>query len=104
MVTFHLFARAALRALVGADPSDARVRARLEAPVARNPRREQAIRCRLRAADDGWHVDPTGPQGSHRLSSMLGVGALALIEPGDGELPAGALVQSELLARGTVSA
>jgi molybdopterin molybdotransferase len=104
MVTFHLFARPALRVLAGGDPSDTRVRARLDAPVERSPRREQAVRCRLHVRDDGWHVDPTGPQGSHRLSSMLGTGALALIERGEGELAAGELVHAELLPRGTVSA
>jgi molybdopterin molybdotransferase len=104
MVTFQLFARPALRALAGADPSASRVRARLDAPVARNPRREQAVRCRLRAADDGWHVEPTGPQGSHQLSSMLGAGALALIGRGEGEVAAGELVDIELLPGGTVGA
>ncbi|HEX8066731.1 MAG TPA: molybdopterin molybdotransferase MoeA [Thermoleophilaceae bacterium] len=104
MVTFHLLARPALRALTGADPSDTRVRARLDAPVRRSPRREQAVRCRVRATDDGWRLDPTGPQESHRISSMLGAGALAMIPAGEGALDAGDPVDAELLPRGTVSA
>jgi molybdopterin molybdotransferase len=104
MVTFHLFVRPALRVLAGADPSDSRVRARLDAPVKRHPRRDQAVRCLLRAEDDGWHVEPTGPQGSHQLSSMLGAGALALVPAGSGEVAAGEHVHIELLPRGTVSA
>ena len=103
MVTFHLLARPALLALAGADPTVSRVRARLDAPIRRNPRREQAVRCRLRSADDGFHVEPTGPQGSHQLSSMLGAGALAMIAPGGGTVEAGELVHVELLPRGTAS-
>ena len=36
MVTFHLFARPALRALAGADPEETRARARLRVPVKRH--------------------------------------------------------------------
>lgn len=97
MVTFHLFARPALRRLAGAEPDDLRTRALLDEPVACSPRREQAIRCRLAAGDDGWHVRPTKEQGSHILTSMLGAGALALVPAGEGELPAGARVGIELL-------
>jgi molybdopterin molybdotransferase len=104
MVTFHLLARPALRALAGADPADTKIRAVLDEPVGLSPRREQAIRCRLAARDDGWHVTPTKAQGSHVLSSMLGAGALALVPAGDGTLEAGARVDAELLDRGTLSA
>ena len=98
MVTFHLFARPALRRLQGAEPVDVRIEAVLDEPVARSPAREQAIRCTLAAAADGWHVRPTREQGSHILTSMLGAGALAVVPPGEGELPAGTRVQAELLA------
>jgi molybdopterin molybdotransferase len=99
MVTFHLLARPALRALQGADPEGARGGAVLDAPVARNKRRDQAIRCSLRAKQDGWHATPTGDQGSHVLTSMLGAGALALIPAGEGEVEAGERVEIELLER-----
>jgi molybdopterin molybdotransferase len=98
MVTFQLFVRPALAALQGADPSISRTATRLEQAVARNPRREQAIRVRLAAGDDGWRVSPTkGAQGSHVLTSMLGANALALIAPGEGDAAAGELVEVELL-------
>jgi molybdopterin molybdotransferase len=103
MVTFHLLARPALRALAGADPSDTRTRAVLDAPIGRSPAREQAIRCRLRTADDGWHVEPTKAQGSHVLTSMLGARALALIPAGEGDAEPGSRVTIELLAPGTLS-
>lgn len=97
MVTFHLFARPALRALEGADASATRSRAVLDAPIKPSPDRDQAVRCRLRVADDGFHVEPTGAQESHVLSSMVGAGALALIPPGESEIAPGTLVAIELL-------
>jgi molybdopterin molybdotransferase len=100
MVTFHLFARPALRGLAGADPGGTRAHAVLDAPVARNPGREEVVRCRLDAGDDGWHVRPTKAQGSHVLTSMLGAGAYALIPAGDGELAAGTRVEIELVPEG----
>jgi molybdopterin molybdotransferase len=100
MVTFHLFARPALRALAGAATSDRRARAVLDARWQLNPAREQVLRCRLRAADDGWHVEPTKAQGSHVLSSMLEADAFALVPAGEGELPAGARVDIELVRWG----
>lgn len=97
MVTFHLFARPALRALAGADPRETRASATLDSGVERHRAREQAIRCRLSARADGWHVDPTGEQDSHILTSMVGAGALALVPAGQGQLAAGARVEVELL-------
>jgi molybdopterin molybdotransferase len=96
MVTFHLFARAALRALAGADPGTPRTRAILDRAVERLPR-DQVLRCRLLAREDGFHVEPTKAQGSHVLTSMLGAGALALVPAGEGELAAGSRVEIEVL-------
>jgi molybdopterin molybdotransferase len=96
-VTFRLFAHPALRALQGADPAAARSLAVLDAPVRRQPDRDQAVRCRLVVRDDGFHAEPTGPQGSHVLSSMLGAAALAVIPAGEGEVAAGERVAIELL-------
>jgi molybdopterin molybdotransferase len=97
MVTFHLFVRAALAALQGADPAAPRAHATLEEPVARHRSREQAVRVRLETSDDGWRARPTGPQGSHMLTSMLGAAALARIAPGEGQVDAGQPVEVELL-------
>jgi molybdopterin molybdotransferase len=97
MVTFALFARPALRALQGADPSATRSLARLDGPIEANADRDQAVRCRLRMTDDGWHAEPTGPQGSHVMSSMLGAGALAIVPAGDRDLGPGEQVVIELL-------
>ncbi len=97
MVTFQLFARPALAALQGADPSARRGWALLDEAVPRHPRREQLVRVRLRSADDGWHALLTGGQDSHMLSSMLGADALARIVPGEGQAALGERVEVELL-------
>ncbi|HEX8855680.1 MAG TPA: gephyrin-like molybdotransferase Glp [Thermoleophilaceae bacterium] len=97
MVTFHLFARPALRALQGGDPRDVHVRAVLDTAIERNPARDQAVRCRVDARDDGFHAEPTKDQGSHVLTSMLGAGALALVPAGEGRIEHGERVDAELL-------
>jgi molybdopterin molybdotransferase len=96
MITFHLFVRPALRRLAGADHEEVRSLATLDTTVPREPHREQVLRCRLHG-HDGWHVEPTGAQGSHVLTSMLGAGALALVPAGAGELEAGARIEIEIL-------
>jgi molybdopterin molybdotransferase len=97
MVTFQLFVRPALAALQGADPAAARAYAALTERVPRNPRREEAVRVRLEATENGWRATPTGPQGSHVLTSMLGAKALARIERGEGAVEPGERVEIELL-------
>lgn len=91
-VTFLLFARPALAALQGADATVPRTQATLAVAVPRNPDRDELVRVRRR--DDGT-VEPTGPQGSHVLSSLLGADALAIVGRGEGEIPAGATVVLE---------
>ena len=97
MVTFELFARPALRALQGADPRAQAATAVLDEPLRRNHEREQAVRCSLRAGDDGWHAISTGAQESHVLTSMLGADALAIVPRGDGAIDRGERVHIELL-------
>ncbi|HEY7629965.1 MAG TPA: gephyrin-like molybdotransferase Glp [Thermoleophilaceae bacterium] len=98
MVTFHLFARPALRILAGARADDTRVIAVLDEPLERNENRDEVVRCRLRAEDDGWHVTPTkNNQSSHVLTSMVGADAFAIVEAGEGSIAAGERVAIELL-------
>jgi molybdopterin molybdotransferase len=88
-VTFVLFARPALAALQGADPRLPMRRARLAVAVSRHPDRDECVRV---AIDAAGAATPTGPQGSHVLSSLLGADGLAVVPRGEGTLPAGSEV------------
>jgi molybdopterin molybdotransferase len=97
MVTFHLFARPAVRTLQGADPGIRQAVARLAEPLRRNPKRDQMVRVRLEAGDGGWVARPTKEQMSHVLTSMLGADALARVPAGEGDIAADERVDIELL-------
>jgi molybdopterin molybdotransferase len=97
IVTFQLFARPALLALQGAAPEALRVEARLTEAMPRHSARDEAVRVRLEEAEGGRRAIPTGEQGSHQLTSMLGADGLAMIPAGEGEVAAGELVEVELL-------
>jgi molybdopterin molybdotransferase len=97
VVTFILFVRPALRALQGAPADLDTVDVALASDVPRMERRDQAVRCGLTATAQGWVATPTGPQGSHVLTSMLGADALALIDAGVEPAAAGSRVRAELL-------
>ena len=97
MVTFHLFVRPALHALLGLEPA-ARVTAVLGEPHAKPAGRVEYVRCRIDARDDGLHARPTrAAQGSHVLTSMLGADALAVMPAGRELIEAGERVELELL-------
>jgi molybdopterin molybdotransferase len=97
MVTFILFVRPALLAMQGLDPEAPRASAALETDYPKKPGRAHAVRCRLRAGEDGLLAHPTGAQGSHVLTSMLGADALALIPEASEGVAAGDRVEVELL-------
>jgi molybdopterin molybdotransferase len=100
MVTFELLARPALIAMSGDSPQRHRTTARLAVDYEKRPGRAHAVRCRLELREDGWHAWPTGAQGSHILTSMLGADCLAMIPTEAASLPAGSPVQVELIDRG----
>jgi molybdopterin molybdotransferase len=93
MVTFLLFARPALAAIQGAPHDPVRLVARLAEAVPRHPDRDECVRVTLR---DGLAI-PTGPQGSHQLTSMLGADGLAIVPAGTGIMAQGAEVEVERL-------
>jgi molybdopterin molybdotransferase len=100
VVTFGLFAAPALARLQGRAPErPVYADAVLGTAVQRNPDREQAVRVRLERQNGQLVALPTGPQGSHIVTSLLGADALALIPAGQGKLEAGAPVALEALAR-----
>lgn len=80
LVCFQLFALPAIDAMLGVERSpavslEAIADERLPGIVGRTT----LVRCRAWLEADGWHVRPTARQGSHMLTSMLGVDALALV-------------------------
>jgi molybdopterin molybdotransferase len=98
LVTFHLFARPALLALQGAPFAAPTRHAILETAIPRNPGRDEAVRVKLATDPDGrLKATPTGPQGSHQLTSMLGADGLAIVTAGEGAASAGELVEIEPL-------
>jgi molybdopterin molybdotransferase len=57
--------------------------------------RTTVVRCTAEMRDDGWYVTPNGAQGSHILTSLLGMPALALVPEDRESLPAGEPVDIE---------
>ncbi|HEY7891065.1 MAG TPA: gephyrin-like molybdotransferase Glp [Solirubrobacteraceae bacterium] len=100
MVTFILFVRPALRALSGAAEHTPLITATLLSDYEKAPGRAHAVRCRLTAGANGWEARPTGEQGSHILTSMLGANALAIIPSASGSVAAGETVEAMLLSEG----
>lgn len=103
MVTFLLFARPAVAAMSATARGAQRIEAILDRPLAKQPGRAHAIRCRLDLREDGWHARPTGEQGSHVLTSMLGADGLALLPEDRDDLAAGELVTVELIPGGRLA-
>jgi molybdopterin molybdotransferase len=98
MVTFHLFARPAVRALTGLDPTASRTRATLATTYRKKPGKAHYLRCRLELTDEGWRAHLTREsQGSHVLTSMLGADALAVIPANTEEIAAGEQIEVEQL-------
>ncbi len=97
MVTFALFVRPAIRALLGAEVAPRRATAILTTDYRKRPGRAHMVRCRLEAGDEGWRATPTGAQGSHVLTSMLGADALAILPTESNGVSAGDRVEIELL-------
>lgn len=97
-VTFTLFVEPALRALQGQPAEPAAAQATLTHAIQRSPDREQAVRVELDPGAGELRATPTGPQHSHRLRSLLGADALALIPAGPGEVAAGENVRLVALA------
>jgi molybdopterin molybdotransferase len=92
MVTFELLVARAIEVMTGDAPRDP-IQAVMDEPYAKAPGRLHAVRCSLELADDGWHATPTGPQGSHVLTSMLGADGLAMIPAEHGDVERGTVVE-----------
>jgi molybdopterin molybdotransferase len=93
LVTFELFVRPALNALLRrVDPLPRFRRGRLAAPVRPNAHRHEFVRARSRAVDGDVELEPLRGQESHMVVRSAQADALVSVEPGEAELPAGATV------------
>jgi len=94
LVGCELFVRPAVLALQGAaDPGPLYRQGRLARGVRRNARRDELLRARTHASDDGVVLDPVTGQESHMIVRAAGADALVFAPRGEGELAAGALVR-----------
>jgi len=83
LVGVHLLVRPAIRALSGwPDPRPRFETARAGGGWPPPEARAHAVRCVLADGPDGPVALPTGDQSSHRIGSLVGAAALALLEPG----------------------
>jgi molybdopterin molybdotransferase len=97
IVTFVLLVGPALRAMQGCARVAERPTALLDGGYDKPAGRAHALRCRVSAHEDGLHAQPTGPQGSHILSSMLAADALAILPSSATHVAPGTRVEIEPL-------
>ena len=96
LVTFELFVRPLLRKLAGHTSClRPRITVTLAAPLAHAPGRREFVRASL---DDTLRATPTGAQGSHRTSSMVGADVLIIAHESHGDYPAGAALPALVLS------
>jgi molybdopterin molybdotransferase len=94
LVGAEVFVRPALLALQGATvPGPVFFEGRLGAAVRRNAHRDEFLRARSAASEDGVLLDPVTGQESHMIARAAGADALVLAPRGEGELAAGARVR-----------
>ena len=94
LVTFELFVRPAVNALLGLpEPEPAFRKGVLAAPVSRNAHRDQFIRARSRSEGDDVLLDPISGQESHMIARAGRADALVEAEAGEGEIAAGSPVR-----------
>src|SRR4051794_24542878 len=100
LVGFELFVRPAVLALQGhADPLPRFEPGRLGAVAKRNPVRDELVRARTRAGDDGAvELEPLAGQESHMIARAAGADALVFLPRGEGELAVGSPVRYLRLA------
>jgi molybdopterin molybdotransferase len=77
-VGFEQFVRPAIRKMRGcAQLLRPTVRAALTSAIEKKPGRMHFVRVLLGASEGGWSATPTGPQGSHIQSSLIGCHGVA---------------------------
>jgi molybdopterin molybdotransferase len=96
-VCFEQFVRPAIRMMRGcASLLRPRLTATLSQELRKSPERLQFVRVALEWSEGGWVARPTGPQGSHIQSSLVGAHGLAIFERDETLLEEGAHVTVEV--------
>jgi molybdopterin molybdotransferase len=99
LVTFELFVRPAVNALLGVpDPLPDFRRGILAAPVARNPHRDEYVRATTRREEEATVVEPLPGRESHMIARAGRANALVAIDAGEGEVSVGEEVRYLALA------
>jgi molybdopterin molybdotransferase len=99
LVTFELFVRPAINALLGAPEAlPAFRRGTLAAAVRRRSERDEYVRAVIRRDGDAIVLEPVAGQESHMIASAGPADALVEVTAGDGELQAGAEVRYLVLS------
>jgi molybdopterin molybdotransferase len=98
LVTFELFARPLLRAMLGlAGDGRLHLPARLSERVPKDRDRRAYLRVVVRPVADGWEASPAGGQGSAQLRALATANALLAVPEGEAAGDAGALYDATLL-------
>jgi molybdopterin molybdotransferase len=98
LVTFELFVRPVIRKLAGhREILRPIVSAVLEQSLKHEAGRREFVRVHLTWRDDTYYASPTGAQGSHRTSSLLGADGYLIAHESHGDYPAGARLPAMLL-------
>jgi molybdopterin molybdotransferase len=98
MVTFELFVRPAIRAMMGqALPFRATTPVRLAEPIHLGPKLQHFLRAVVTRGTLGLEARLTGPQGSGILTSMIKANALLIIPEGQQDTEEGELASTILL-------
>jgi molybdopterin molybdotransferase len=97
LTAFRVLVVPALYALQGRSYKQNTVRGIAAADLPGTIGRATVVRCNAEMQDDGWHVTPNGAQGSHILTSLLGLPAFALVPEDRERIPAGEAVDIEFV-------
>lgn len=96
-VSFEQFVRPAIRKMRGCNSLlRTRVTARLTEAITKSPGRRHFVRVKMQLDEGNWIATPTGPQGSHIQSSLVGCDGLAIFPEEMTSLERGAEVEVEL--------
>lgn len=100
-VSFEVFVRPAIRRLLRRRTIERpTVWARITEPLTSPPNKRGYIRVQLSRDAGGWVAAPTGPQGSHLVTSIARARGLAIVPEEVVEVPADAEVSVQLLVDG----